>query len=66
MVYCLLGFTQACAWNTWGPLTKSVEPVFEWTDSTIALLVLWGPIGYLISILFFTWLMDVKGFIIYL
>ena len=61
LMFSLLGFTQNMGWNTWGPLTKSAEPVFDWTDADIALLANWGPIAYVVSIVFFSWLMDVKG-----
>ena len=60
-IFSLIAGVQAAAWNTWGPITGSAEDVFGWSDGTIALLENWGPIAYIVSFLFFSWLMDVKG-----
>ena len=59
--YTAMAMTQGMVWNTWAPIAASTEQVFGWTDQDIALLTNWGPITYIISIIFFTWLMDVKG-----
>lgn len=60
-IFSLIAGVQAAAWNTWGPITGSAEDVFGWSVGTIALLENWGPIAYIVSFLFFSWLMDVKG-----
>lgn len=57
----LLSFCQGWIWNTWGPIQDAAEHVFNWSDSTIALLANWGPISYILVVLFFSWLLDVKG-----
>ena len=64
-VFSLIAGVQAAAWNTWGPITGSAEDVFGWTDGTIALLENWGPIAYIVSFLIFSWLLDVKGMLVY-
>ncbi|XP_065845353.1 solute carrier family 49 member 4 homolog [Oscarella lobularis] len=53
----LLAFTQSWIWNGWGPIQGPAEAVFGWSDSVIALMANWGPISYVISIVFWTWLM---------
>lgn len=64
-IFSLIAGVQAAAWNTWGPITGSAEDVFGWNDGTIALLENWGPIAYIVSFLFFSWLLDVKGILGY-
>ena len=49
------------AWNTWGPITKSAEEVFGWTDSTIGLLVNLGNISFVTFVMPLSWIMDEKG-----
>ena len=61
LMFSLLTGTQGGLWNTWGPLTESAQVAFGWGTGTIALQTNWGPIAYIISIVFFTWLIDVKG-----
>eukprot|EP00118_Oscarella_pearsei_P018919 m.197616 g.197616 ORF g.197616 m.197616 type:complete len:130 (+) comp39548_c0_seq12:72-461(+) len=56
-VVSLIAFAQSWIWNGWGPIQRPVEQVFGWTDSTIALLANWGPIAYVLSVVFWTWLM---------
>ena len=48
-------------WNTWGPIQGTSQVVFGWSDTTITLMVAWGPIVYIISFLPISWLMDTKG-----
>lgn len=57
----LVGFCQGWIWNTFGPIQGPAEHVFNWNDSTIALLANWGPIAYVLTVVFFSWLMDTKG-----
>lgn len=59
-MFSLLGFMQGLVWNTWGPIQNSAKHVFEFSSTDIAILVLWGPVGYLPWLLFM-WLMDKKG-----
>ena len=37
------------------------KTVLGWTDADIALLTNWGPIAFVVSAPFFSWVMDVKG-----
>ncbi|KAJ3592252.1 hypothetical protein NHX12_007380, partial [Muraenolepis orangiensis] len=60
MLFSLLGFMQGMVWNSWGPIQNSATLAFGFTKSDIAVLVLWGPVGY-IPWLLFMWLMDNKG-----
>ncbi|XP_051567064.1 solute carrier family 49 member 4-like [Myxocyprinus asiaticus] len=59
-MFSLLGFMQGLVWNTWGPIQNSAKHVFQFSSTDIAVLVLWGPVGYLPWLLFM-WLMDKKG-----
>ncbi len=61
LLFSVMAGTQGCIWNTWGPLATSANYVFGWSDQTIALLINWGPISYLLGFVPFTWMMDVKG-----
>uniref|UniRef100_A0A8C2AL78 Solute carrier family 49 member 4 n=1 Tax=Cyprinus carpio TaxID=7962 RepID=A0A8C2AL78_CYPCA len=60
IMFSLLGFMQGLVWNTWGPIQISAKHVFEFSSTDIAVLVMWGPVGYLPWLLFM-WLMDKKG-----
>lgn len=59
-MFSLLGFMQGLVWNTWGPIQISAKHVFEFSSTDIAVLVMWGPVGYMPWLLFI-WLMDKKG-----
>uniref|UniRef100_A0A8C1H851 Solute carrier family 49 member 4 n=1 Tax=Cyprinus carpio carpio TaxID=630221 RepID=A0A8C1H851_CYPCA len=59
-MFSLLGFMQGLVWNTWGPIQISAKHVFEFSSTDIAVLVMWGPVGYLPWLLFMS-LMDKKG-----
>ncbi|XP_075887121.1 solute carrier family 49 member 4 [Nelusetta ayraudi] len=59
-LFCLLGFMQGMVWNFWGPIQNSAVRAFGFSKSDIAVLVLWGPVGF-IPWLLFMWLMDKKG-----
>ncbi|XP_072020912.1 solute carrier family 49 member 4-like [Amphiura filiformis] len=61
ILFSLVAFTQSGTWNTWGPIADTTKAVLGWTDADIALLTNWGPITYVISAPFFSWVMDVKG-----
>jgi len=61
VLFSLIYMTQSAIWNTWGPLTQSAEIAFGWSLDDIALLANWGCIMYVSSMVFFSWLMDVKG-----
>ncbi|XP_071211424.1 solute carrier family 49 member 4-like [Salvelinus alpinus] len=55
-----LAFMQGIVWNTWGPIQNSAMHAYDFTKSDIAVLVLWGPVGFAPWLLFI-WLMDKKG-----
>ncbi|KAI1885244.1 hypothetical protein AGOR_G00218170 [Albula goreensis] len=59
-IFSLLGFMQGMVWNTWGPIQNSAKHAYGFENTDIAVLVLWGPIGYTTWLLFM-WLMDKKG-----
>lgn len=59
-LFSLLGFMQGMVWNFWGPIQNSALRAYGFTKSDIAVLVLWGPLGF-IPWLLFMWLLDKKG-----
>ncbi|KAM6986315.1 solute carrier family 49 member 4 [Aplochiton taeniatus] len=59
-LFSLVAFMQGMVWNTWGPIQNSAMKAYEFSKSDIAILVLWGPVGF-IPWLLFMWLMDKKG-----
>ncbi|KAM3917223.1 solute carrier family 49 member 4 isoform 2-T2 [Leptodactylus fuscus] len=60
LLFSLLGFMQGLVWNSWGPIQNSARAAYGFSGLDIALLVLWGPIGFL-PCFFFMWLMDTRG-----
>jgi predicted ABC-type exoprotein transport system permease subunit len=61
-ILCILKlYISLQVWNTWGSISNSANYAFDWTDNTIFLLSNWGPITYVVSTFFFSWLADVKG-----
>lgn len=60
LLFSLLGFAQGLVWNTWGPIQNSARQAYGFSSWDIALLVLWGPIGFL-PCFAFMWLMDKRG-----
>lgn len=59
-LFSLMGFMQGMVWNFWGPIQNSAARAYGFSKSDIAVLVLWGPVGF-IPWLLFIWLMDKKG-----
>lgn len=60
LLFSLLGFAQGLVWNTWGPIQNSACLAYGFSSWDIALLVLWGPIGFL-PCFAFMWLLDKRG-----
>ncbi|CAD7670732.1 unnamed protein product [Nyctereutes procyonoides] len=60
LLFSLLGFAQGLVWNTWGPIQNSARQAYGFSSWDIALLVLWGPIGFL-PCFAFMWLLDKRG-----
>ncbi len=63
-LFSLLGLMQGMVWNFWGPIQNSAVHAYGFTKSDIAVLVLWGPAGF-VPWLLFMWLMDKKGELLY-
>ncbi|XP_038058418.1 solute carrier family 49 member 4 homolog [Patiria miniata] len=61
-VFSLLCMLQAAASNAWGPIADTAKVVLDWTDGDIALLANWGPITFVITSFFFSYLLLIKGF----
>lgn len=59
-LFSLLALMQGMVWNFWGPIQNSAVHSYGFTKSDIAVLVLWGPVGFFPWLLFM-WLMDKKG-----
>lgn len=59
-VFSMLAFLQGMVWNTWGPIQNSAKHAFGFSATDIAVLVIWGPVGFFPWLLF-VWLMDKKG-----
>ena len=61
VVFFICSAVNGMKWNTWGPIQGTSQVVFGWSNTTITLLVAWGPIVYIIVFLPVSWLMDAKG-----
>jgi FLVCR family MFS transporter len=57
----LVAGSQGGIWLLYGVIAEAVEPLYGWDDGTIALLSLWGPVGYLIAAWPTSWLLDACG-----
>ena len=57
----LVAGSQGGIWLLYGVIAEAVEPLYGWDDGTIALLALWGPVGYLIAACPTAWLLDTCG-----
>lgn len=60
-LFSLLAGLQGGLWNTWGPLEESARVAFDWGTATVALQANWGPVTFIVSTFFFTWLLDTRG-----
>ena len=61
LMFSVCSAVNAVKWNTWSPIQGTSQVVFGWSDTSITLLVAWGPIVYVLVFLPMSWLMDVKG-----
>ena len=61
LVFFICSAVNGMKWNTWSPIQGTSQVVFGWSDTTITLLVAWGPIVYIVIFLPVSWLMDAKG-----
>ena len=59
----LIAFLQGWIWNTYGPISITVEKedVFGWNDSIVAFLGNWGPIAYVVAFYPTAVLLDAYG-----
>lgn len=57
----LLSCIQNGVWATWGPIAQSAKLAFDWTDTTIFMLVNSGNIALIVVMIPATWLLRVKG-----
>lgn len=60
-LFCNLNLAVGSIWNMWGPIADSAEMAFNWSNSTIAMLSNYGPIVFITTSFFFSWIMDNKG-----
>jgi len=60
-LFALTAFMQYCCWNSFGPISTTCMLVFDWTEAEIAFMASLDPFTYIITMLMFSWLMDVKG-----
>ena len=61
-VFCLMSFAGYSASGSLGNVAHAAEKAFCWTDADIAVIGAWQPIAFLVSVPFFTWLLDSKGY----
>ena len=61
LLFFICSAVNGMKWNTWSPIQGTSQVVFGWSDTTITLLVAWGPIVYIVLFLPVSWLMDAKG-----
>ncbi|CAD5120336.1 DgyrCDS8910 [Dimorphilus gyrociliatus] len=60
-IFCNLTLAVGSLWNIWGPIANSAERAFNWSNATIATLSNYGPIVFVATSFFFSWIMDNKG-----
>ncbi|XP_074648141.1 solute carrier family 49 member 4-like isoform X2 [Tubulanus polymorphus] len=61
LVFSLSAIMQGNVWNTWAPIAKTADIVFEFKSWDIALLSNWPCIMAVIATVPFSWLLEVKG-----
>ena len=59
--FSLLAFLQCAVWNTFGPIVKSVEYAYDWSDATVAMMANWGTIMFIIFVFPLCWLLETLG-----
>ena len=52
---------QCAVWNTFGPIVKSVEYAYHWSDATVAMMANWGTIMFIIFVFPLCWLLETLG-----
>ena len=56
-----MGVVQGCMWNTWGPISDSVNLVYGWSNAQIGNLALVGNFVYSLSAAPVCYIIDVHG-----
>lgn len=53
---------QCAQWNTWGPISESVDVAFSgWGSQTVAMMGNWGTIMFVVGVVPMCWLLEAKG-----
>ncbi|XP_064644323.1 solute carrier family 49 member 4-like isoform X2 [Lineus longissimus] len=60
-IFCAFGFIYGLLWNTSGPVAKTVKALFDFNNGDIALIANWGPIGFTLSLVIYTLIIQRKG-----
>ncbi|KAK7073107.1 Solute carrier 49 member 4 [Halocaridina rubra] len=61
-VFSFLAMFQCVQWNSWGPISESVNEAYSgWGSGTVAMMANWGTITFVIFIFPMCWLMNYKG-----
>ncbi|XP_063586188.1 solute carrier family 49 member 4 homolog isoform X3 [Penaeus indicus] len=61
-IFSFLAWFQCAQWNTWGPISESVNVAFPgWGAETVAMMGNWGTIMFVVGIVPMCWLMEAKG-----
>nr|XP_027214480.1 disrupted in renal carcinoma protein 2 homolog isoform X1 [Penaeus vannamei]XP_027214481.1 disrupted in renal carcinoma protein 2 homolog isoform X1 [Penaeus vannamei]XP_027214482.1 disrupted in renal carcinoma protein 2 homolog isoform X1 [Penaeus vannamei] len=62
ITFSILAWFQCVQWNTWGPISESVDAAFTgWGSQTVAMMANWGTITFVLSVVPMCWLMETKG-----
>ncbi|XP_046862071.1 solute carrier family 49 member 4-like isoform X2 [Xenia sp. Carnegie-2017] len=61
LIFCINGMMQFAIWNTFSPIETTARAVYKWDGWVIDLIAALGSITFCVSMLPFSWIMDVKG-----
>ena len=61
VVYSLLIFTLAVGIGSWGPMAATAHYAFGWERGHIALVQVWGPVMFMLSVLPISWFLNTRG-----
>jgi len=59
-LFSFLALYQCTVWNTWGPVTNSVEQVWHWDTDTVSLMANWSFITFLVFMVPVLYLQDLS------
>ncbi|KAG0729604.1 Disrupted in renal carcinoma protein 2 [Chionoecetes opilio] len=60
--FSFLAMFQCLMWNTWGPLSASMDAAYPgWGAGTVSLMGNWGNITFVVFVAPMCWLMNVRG-----